>query len=152
MKIKTLSALTLGALALALSSERPLPAGAVAASHVCAPQAKQAGRQPAPTWAVVRVTVTRDGTVEGDHIIYHSGNRAFDDAAIVAVANTGFRPSAHSPANSTTSFDYLLMSECGGLRSSRVMERLDPSAGIVKPGFSVAPTRDAWESSKIKDR
>ncbi len=151
MKIKKLPVLALGALALALASERVLPAGAVVASHVCAPQAAHAGREPAPTWTVVRVTVARDGAVEGKQIVFHSGNRAFDDAAMVAVANTGFTPSPQTSEASTTSFDYLLMSQCGGAHSARIMERLETNAGIVKPGFSVAPHRDAWTSSRSKD-
>jgi len=151
MKIKNLPVLALGALALALSNERALPAEAVVASHACAPQAAHAGREPAPTWAVVRVTVTPHGAVEGKHIVFHSGNRAFDDEAMVAVAHTGFAPYPQAPEISTTSFDYLLMSACGGAHSSRILDRLETKAGVVKPQFSVAPGRDAWTSSHSKD-
>jgi len=87
------------------------------------------------TWAVVRVSVSDRGDVEGMRIAYQSGDKPFNKMALQAVAKTTFTPILETPKAST--FDYLLTTNADGKRATRIMARL-PGDAHVSPAAGVA--------------
>jgi TonB family protein len=91
------------------------------------------------TWAVVRVSVSAHGDVEGMRITYQSGEKPFNKSALQAVSKTNFTPMSETAKAST--FDYLLTTDAHGKRATRIMVPL-PGDAQVSPVPSVA-VRDA---------
>lgn len=139
------SAITTAALTLAVSANSVQPAAA--APHAAQLKPAIAGRMASPhlTWAVVRVSVSGRGDVEGMRITYESGEKPFNKSALQAVSKTNFSPISET-ANAST-FDYLLTMDAHGKRATRIMAPL-PGDALVSAAPSVA-VRDAnpWTSA-----
>ena len=132
MNTLTKYAITTAALTLAVSANSVRSAAA-------APQSC-----PHLTWAVVRVTVSARGDVEGMRITYQSGEKRFDRTALQAVSKTNFTPLSATATAST--FDYLLSTDAHGKRATRIMLPLpgDPQVSAV-PSVSVRAA-NPWTS------
>lgn len=121
-------------------------AAGAAAPHATGLEHAIAARATSPhlTWAVVRVSVSARGDVEGMRITYQSGQKSFNKSALQAVSKTNFKPITETPKAST--FDYLLSTDARGKRATRIMLPF-PGDTQVSPVPSVA-VRDAnpWTS------
>jgi len=95
------------------------------------------------SWSDIRVSVSRNGSVRSEKVVYDSGDAAFNASALEAVAATTFVPDAHNTSPST--FDYLLLAKVDGRRSSRILGHLrgDPTVSAIA-GVRVLPSGDAW--------
>ena len=140
-------AVTAAALSLAVTADSVQ--SAAAASYATQPKPALGARATSPhlTWAVVRVSVSSRGDVEGMRIAYHSGENRFDASALQAVAKTNFTPISKTPKGST--FDYLLTTDAHGKRAARIMAALpgDPQVSPV-PGVAVRAA-DPWTSGDV---
>ncbi len=85
-----------------------------------------------PAWTVVRVDVSQRGDLEGMRVAYHSGDTAFDRAALAAVAKTSFTLAWHRREAAT--LDYVVARDGRGVHAR------------VLPAVS-APRTVAWTAS-----
>jgi TonB family protein len=99
---------------------------------------------PHPAWAIVRVSVSARGDVEGMRITYRSGEEPFNKSVLQAVSKTNFTPISETATAST--FDYLLTADGHGKRSTRIMAPLpgDPQVSAV-PSVAVRAA-NPWTS------
>ncbi|MBD5606174.1 MAG: energy transducer TonB [Candidatus Eremiobacteraeota bacterium] len=104
-----------------------LAAAALAGASPATPLAAETS-----AWTVVRVDVSQRGDLEGMRVAYHSGDTAFDRAALAAVAKTSFTPAWHRRDAAT--LDYVVARDGRGVHAR------------VLPAVS-APRTVAWTAS-----
>jgi len=95
-----------------------------------------------PNWAVVRVTVSRDGSVEAMRVAYRTADESFGTRALQAVSQTSFVPVSHIDNHAT--FDYLLSSDENGKHAARFVESLAASESPAPVRMRVVRGRNAW--------
>ena len=140
-------AVTTAALALAVTADTVRSAAADSHDAQLKPATATRSTGPHLTWAVVRVSVSPRGDVEGMRIAYQSGEKQFNASALQGVARTNFTPISETPKAST--FDYLLTTDAHGKRATRIMAAL-PGDPQVSPVPSVAVRApNPWTSGDV---
>jgi TonB family protein len=133
MNALTKLAITAAALTLGLAANPIQPA---AAAH--------SGR---PNWAVVRVSVSNRGDIEGMRIMYQSGDKPFDRSALQAVSKTTFASSSKAATAST--FDYALTTDARGKRAARIMAPFPGDAKVSQATTIAVRGTNPWTSGDV---
>lgn len=144
MKIILRAALAVAVLATATLVGEPRVASA-ANSAVLPPRADTLCEIARPNWAVVRVTVAHDGSIEAMRVAYRTADEIFGTRALQAVSQTSFVPVSHVGKNAT--FDYLVSADENGKHEARFVESLAASESPAPVRMRVARGRNAWTAA-----